>query len=320
MPRTKRSPRTLLGIAAALLATYLIWGSAYLGVGIALRSFPPFRLTGLRFLLAGGVLYLVVRWRGAPGLTRAQWMRAAAVGALLMLGGLGALAFAQQWIASGLAAVGVATIPLWAALFAGLWGRWPRRLEWAGLCVGFAGVCVLGLDGALRTNPVAALALLVSAASWALGSVWSQHLELPAGLVTSAAEMLTGGALLLVVSVLAGERMRGPVTPESLGVLAYLVVGGSVVAFGAYAYLLDRARPTLATSYAYVTPAIAVAIGAWLAKEQLAPAALAALPVILIGDALLAVGGRQGTVRRQRNASDTAHLPQTVSSGSGPIS
>jgi drug/metabolite transporter (DMT)-like permease len=185
-------------------------------------------------------------------------------------------------------------------------------------------VCVLGLDGTLRTNPVAALALLVSAASWALGSVWSQRLDLPPGLVTSAAEMLTGGALLLAVSELAGERMRGPVTPQSLGALAYLVVGGSVVAFGSYAYLLDRARPTLATSYAYVTPAIAVAIagaiGAWLAKERLAPAALAALPVILVGAALLAVGGREETVRRQRNASDTRRVPRTLSSGSEPIS
>src|SRR5262249_30728984 len=138
------SARSALGdklrIGLALLAVYLIWGSTYLGLRVALEGFPPFLMAGVRFMVAGGALYLWLRARGAPAPSRPQWAGGALLGAFLLVGGNVGVTFAEQWVTSGLAALVVATMPLWAALFAGLLGRWPKRLEWAGLALGFAGI------------------------------------------------------------------------------------------------------------------------------------------------------------------------------------
>jgi len=273
----------------ALLAVYVVWASTYLAIRVALEGFPPFLMAGLRFVVAGGVLYLVLRLRRVPAPRRPQWGSAAVVGGLLLLGGNGGVVMAERWVASGLTALGVATVALWSAIFAGLWGQWPRRLEWVGLAVGFAGVMLLNLEGNLRASPAGAVALLVATMSWALGSMWSRHLDLPAGLMAPAAEMLAGGGLLLVASVLVGENVPRAVSVRPLVAVSYLIVFGSWIGFSAYLYLLRRVRPAVATSYAYVNPVIAMALGVALAGERVTLTEWAAMPVILGGVALVVV-------------------------------
>ena len=152
-----------LGIALALLALYLIWGSTYLGIRIAIESIPPLLMIGVRFILAGGVLYLFLRIRGVPTPNRSQWLGSTAVGILLIGGGMGGVATAEQWVPSSVAAVCIATAPLWISLFAGLWGRWPVRFEWLGLGLGFVGVVLLNLGSGLWASPLGAVILGLSA-------------------------------------------------------------------------------------------------------------------------------------------------------------
>jgi drug/metabolite transporter (DMT)-like permease len=296
-------------VVVSLLAVYVVWGSTYLAIRVALEGFPPFLMAALRFLLAGGVLYVVLRLRGAPAPRRRQWGGAALVGGLLLLGGNGGVVMAEQWVASGLAALGVATVALWSAIFAGLWGQWPRRLEWVGLAVGFAGVALLNLEGNLRASPAGAIALLVATTSWALGSMWSRHLDLPSGLMASAAQMLTGGGLLLLASVLVGERVPRAVPARPVLALAYLVVFGSWVGFSAYLYLLRRVRPAVATSYAYVNPAIAMALGVAFAGERITLSEWVAMPVILGGVALVMVAHGRAEEAVERAPAPEVDLP-----------
>ena len=279
-----------LTVYGALLAVYVIWGSTYLAIRIALEGFPPFLMAGVRFVFAGAVLFAFLRARGMPAPTRRQWRSAAIVGGLLLLGGNGGVVFAEQTVASGLTALGVATVALWSAIFAGLWGHWPRRLEWVGLALGFAGVALLNLGGNLRASPAGSTALAIATMSWAFGSMWSRHLDLPGGLMASAAEMLTGGALLLVASAVVHEGLPAVHSARPVWALVYLVVFGSWVGFSAYVYLLRRVRPAVATSYAYVNPVIAVLLGLGLAGERIAANEWVAMPVILAGVALVVLG------------------------------
>ena len=170
-----------LGIVLALLALYLIWGSTYLGISIAIESIPPLLMIGVRFIVAGGILYLFLRIRGVPNPNRSQWLGSTAVGILLIGGGMGGVATAEQWVPSGVAAVCIATAPLWISLFAGLWGRWPVRSEWLGLGLGFVGVILLNLGSGLWASPLGAIILLISPMCWAFGSAWSHHLQTTIG-------------------------------------------------------------------------------------------------------------------------------------------
>jgi drug/metabolite transporter (DMT)-like permease len=276
-----------LGIFIALFALYLIWGGTYLGMRIALQSFPPFLLAGVRFLIAGSILYVFLRARGGSAPTRAQWIGSALIGILLLVGGNGGVVFAEQWVASGLAALGLAAIPLWAALFSGLFGRWPNRKEWLGLGIGFIGVVLLNLENGFSANPLGAIALLIAPMSWAFGSIWSSRLPLPKGLMASAAQMLTGGVVLIMLGLALGERVTSVPAAGPIWAMLFLIFGGSLVAFSAYGYLLIRVRPALATSYAYVNPAVAVGLGALFAGEKLTPVGLIAMLTILTGVCLL---------------------------------
>jgi len=215
------------------------------------------------------------------------------VGGLLLLGGNGGVVFAEQWVASGLTALALATTPLWTVLFAGIWKRWPTRLEWAGLALGFIGVALLNLEGNLRASPAGAVALIIASLCWALGSAWSRHLPLPSGLMAGAVEMISGGALLLIASFFTGETIETVPTLRSLGALVYLGIFGSLVGFSAYTYLLTRVRPALATSNAYVNPVIAVALGVWLAGERIGGIGMIAMLIILTGVVLVALGQRR---------------------------
>jgi drug/metabolite transporter (DMT)-like permease len=284
-PAATSAPSGLLLLC--LLALYVVWGSTYLAMHFALESFAPFTMAGLRFLLAGSVLLLALRLRGHALPTRRQWGASALTGFLLLTVGNGAVAVGEQTLPSGIAAVIVGSMPLWAALFAGLWGQWPGRAERWGLALGFVGIVLLNAGGGLSGSLVGATALLIAPASWAFGSVWSRRLPMPPGLMATAAQMLCGGAFALLLSRVLREPLPLAPTPRALGAFLYLVVFGSLVAFSAYGYLLRNARPALATSYAYVNPAVAVLLGVVFAGESLSPWTLVAMGVILAAVLLL---------------------------------
>lgn len=280
-------PRVL--VPAALAALYLIWGSTYLAIRVALESYPPFLMAGTRFLAAGGVFYAFLRWRGMAAPTRAQWLNAAITGTLLLGLGNGLVCYAEETVASGLAAVAVAAMPLFAAAFGSAYGNWPTRREWLGLAVGFSGVVLLNLGGGMAGAPLGAVALLVAAMSWAFGSVWSRRRDMPPAAMNTAAQMLTGGAVLFLGALLGGERFpHAPLLSSTLA-LAYLAAAGSLVAFTAYLYLLNTVRPALATSYAYVNPPVAVVVGALFGGERVHAFDVVAMSVILAGVALIAL-------------------------------
>ncbi len=284
------SVHSRLMIILSLLALYLLWGGTYLGMRFALQGFPPFIMAAVRQLSAGVILYLFLRVRGNPRPTRAQWLAAALVGGLLLVGGNGIVSFAEQWVSSGLAALALGAVPLWAALFSGLFGRWPTRVEWFGLVLGFSGIILLNLENGLHANPIGAIALLIAPMSWAFGSILSQRLPMPKGIMSSAAQMLTGGCMLFIVGLGSGERMTSFPAPRPLLAMAFLVIGGSLIAFSAYGYLLRRVRPALATSYAYVNPVVAVGLGAALAGEQITLVEVLAMLTILSGVVLVSMG------------------------------
>ena len=269
-----------------MLSLYIIWGSTYLGMRIALGGFAPFWMAALRFLIAGAILYPILRLRGAARPTREQWIGSAIIGILLLAGGNAGVAVAEQWVATGLAALGLAVIPLWTALFAGLWGRWPRRVEWLGLGIGFLGVVLMNAGNNLWANPIGAIALLLAPIAWALGSAWSSHVKLPSGLMSSACQMLIGGAALVLISLGTREPLPRPTLPSLLA-LGFLIVFGSLIAFSAYGYLLRTVRPALATSYAYVNPMVAVGLGVLVEGEHITLIGLLAMLFIIAGVCLL---------------------------------
>lgn len=282
-------------IPLALFALYVIWGSTYLAIRFALESYPPFLLAGVRFLGAGVALFGFLRLRGMAAPTRLQWRNAAITGVLLLGFGNGLVCFAEQRVSSGIAAVAVASMPLFAALFAGLYGQWATRRETVGLAIGFAGVVVLNLGSGLSGSRLGAVALLAAAMCWAFGSVWSKRQDMPAGPMNTAAQMLCASVALLAVGFGSGERLPTHPTWHATAALVYLAVFGSIVAFSAYLYVLRHARPALATSYAYVNPPVAVLFGVLLAGERVGPFDMAGMAVILLGVAVI-------TLSRQRRS------------------
>lgn len=287
--------RTATWVPLAMFALYIVWGSTYLGIRIALASYPPFLLAGMRFAVAGLLLFGYLRLRGMPLPSARQWRNAAFTGVLLLGFGNGLVCYAEETVSSGISAVAVASMPLFAAIFAGLYGTWPTRSETTGLLIGFVGVIVLNLGSALSGSHIGAIALLVAATAWAFGSVWSRRQDMPAGMMNTAAQMLCGSVALLVVGFLSGEKVPAHPTLHATLAAAYLVVFGSLVAFGAYLYVLKHARPALATSYAYVNPPVAVLFGVLLLGEKVGPYDLAGMAVILLGVAII-------TFARQRRA------------------
>jgi drug/metabolite transporter (DMT)-like permease len=273
-------------IAAALAAVYLIWGSTYYAIRVTLESLPPFTMAGARFLLAGSVLWTIQRLRGKPAPDAAQARSAAVIGLLLLLGGNGAVVYAEQSIGSGLVALIVGSVPVMTGLFGGLFGRSPSNREWAGIGVGLAGIALLSLDGSLRATPLGLLALAGGTISWSFGSIWSRQLRMPVGLDAAAIEMLAGGVGMMVLGAVCHEHVHMP-TGRSIAAFVYLLVFGSLIAFSAYVFLLERTRPAVSSSYAYVNPVVALAIGAG-TGEHVRPIHVAALAVVLAGVAIMA--------------------------------
>lgn len=270
-------------MALALAALYLIWGSTYLAIRVAIDGIPPLLMAGFRNVVAGAALYLYLRVTRVPRPTPGQWRGAAVTGILLLAGGNGGVTVAEQWVSSGLASLMVSTVPLWTVLFGILWGARSRRLEWGGIALGLAGMALLNLEGDFRARPVGAVILIGAALSWAFGSIWSKRLSLPPGLMSSAAQMLAGGAFLLLLAAIAGERPAAHIPWRSWAAFGYLVLFGSLVGFSCYLYLLRRVSPALATSYAYVNPVVAVLLGIAFMGERLGPAGFLGMAVILSG-------------------------------------
>lgn len=288
-------PRLLVPLC--LLVLYIVWGSTYLGIHFALESYPPFLLAGLRFAAAGVLLYAFLRVRGMPPPTGVQWRNAAFTGLLLLGMGNGLVCFAEERVSSGIAAVAVSSMPLFAVAFGGMYGNWPAGREAAGLVIGFAGVVLLNMGSGLSGDRIGAIALLVAAAAWAFGSVWSRRQDMPAGPMNTAAQMLCASLALLLVAFGSGERLPPDPTLKATLSLAYLVLFGSILAFSAYLYVLRHARPAVATSYAYVNPPVAVLFGVLFAGESVGPRDIAGMAVILAGVAAITLAGRPGKRR-----------------------
>ena len=272
-----------LQIVAALFCTYFIWGSTYLAIKFGIESFPPFLMAGLRFVIAGIILYVVMRLMGSPNPTRKQWLAAMAIGILLPAIGNGTVSYVQQTISSSVAALSIATAPIWMAIFSSIWGHHISRQEWLGIAIGLCGIVLLNIGGSLHGDYTSAALLIFAAASWSFGSVWSKHLDTPLGLMAPASQMLMGGIALMIFSAFQGETYPIVISAKSWGAMLFLVVLGSLVAYSAYQYLLKNVRPLVASSNTFVNPVVAFAVGIWFANETVTKTEYAALMVILVG-------------------------------------
>ena len=275
-------------VVLALVACYLIWGSTYLAIQVALKSFPPFFQMGARFLVAGSLLMAWVVWRAPTGRVKAalptgrQWINAWIVGALMLGGGMGLTATASVHIGSGLIAACVAVVPMMIAAWGLLWGKRPTPGETIGMLLGAIGVLMLMQGSSFSASPTSVACILTATMAWALGSVLSTtRLPLADGASGFASEMLCGGAVLMAVSLALGEQPAWPPQPTAIAAWLYLVTLGSLVGFSAYMYLLRHATPALASSYAFVNPLIALLLGSALAGEHLTAGEWSACALIL---------------------------------------
>ena len=283
--------RTSPLIVACVAATWVVWGSTYLAIKFALISFPPFFQMGTRFLTAACILLLWIRLRGYPMPTRTQWRNAVIVGALMLAGGMGCTAYAEQTVASGLVVAFIAVTPATIALMNLFFGIRPSKLEVAGMIVGLIGVLFLVRGTGFSAAPTGLIAVATGNVCWALGSVLSQRkFTLADGAVGFASEMLCGGVVLLLLSLATGERFHWPVESRALWAWVYLVVFGSLIAFSAYMVLLARTRPAMAASYSLVNPVIGLLLGVTLGSESVTSGEWEAVAVILCGVVLLIFG------------------------------
>jgi drug/metabolite transporter (DMT)-like permease len=282
-----------------LAATWVVWGSTYLAIKYALISFPPFLQMGSRFLFAGVLLAVWMRWRGAPWPSLAQWRNALVVGALMLGGGMGGTANAEVSIGSGLVVAFIAVIPLLMALLNLIWGVKPSRLEAAGIALGLVGVLMLTQGSGFRSSPEGLVAICIACVCWSLGSVLSQRsLPLAPGAMGFASEMLCGGVVLMGLAAVSGETMSWPPQAEAVAAWVYLVVFGSLIAFNAYMVLLAKAPAALAASYTFVNPVIAMLLGVWIAHETVTRFEWYAVCVVLAGVLLLLFKRRGGATRQ----------------------
>jgi drug/metabolite transporter (DMT)-like permease len=309
-----------------LLILYVVWGSTYLGIAIAVDTIPPFLMAATRFVLAGVVLlgWSVAREGRAFAMPPArEWRDSAIVGALLLGGGMGMVAFGEQTVPSGITALLIAMMPVWVAILGRLFlGERLPRLAVVGIVVGFGGVAILigpsAFGGAGALDGLGLLAIIASPISWSSGSLFASHRAvLPRRpLVATGVQMLCGGALLALMSLLSGE-LAGfrpeSVSAASLGALAYLTVVGSLVAFTAYGWLLRVAPLPFIATYAYVNPVVAVALGALVRSEPIDPRTLVAGAVIVFAVALIVTArGRMRAPRSTAAASATATVTEST--------
>jgi len=270
VPEQRFDSRVLL----AFFIIYFVWGSTYLAIRIAVATVPPLFAAGVRFLVAGAALLLWAKWKAAPNPTRIEWRNLAVQAALMFLCGYSALFWAETRIPSGVASVLVATIPVWMALIEIVLFK-RERMRWrliVAIGFGTVGVAILALrQGSGRIPILPCLAILGAEIGWSMGTVLSQRIATPKSKVlTAGAQMTLGGLMLLLFSLVVGEMSPWPhISARAGAALLYLIVAGSLIAFTAYIWLLGRMTATVVSSYAYVNPVVALAIGYWLGNEAI---------------------------------------------------
>ncbi len=290
-------------LLGAFFLIYFVWGSNFLAIRYAVETVPPFLLMGVRSLLAGFCLYVWARHQGAGRPELAHWRAAAAAGVLLFLGSHGLLAWAQQRVPSGIAALAMATDPLWMTLLDWLWarGRRPGVPVWIGLGLGLLGLGVLVGPGrwAGSVDAIGLLALLASAFAWAAGSILGRKSRLPSSVVLSTGmQLLAGGLALVLVSASIGEVAGfdpAAVSMRSVLAFAYMVVAASILAFTAYIWLMRVFTPSRVSSFAYVNPLVAVFVGWALGGEALTARIGVSALLIVAGVAAIVIGTKEGS-------------------------
>jgi drug/metabolite transporter (DMT)-like permease len=283
-------------IVLGFLAIYLIWGSTYLAIRFTIESIPALISAGIRFLAGGGMLYVYARWRGAVPATKLQWRNAAVTGLLLVVGGTGTVTWAEQYVPSGLAALMIAAMPFWLVLIEWLRrdGVKPTPSVVMGLILGFIGIVILigpiQLAAGGQMGLIGTMVLLLATLSWASGSSYSRHIDLPESkLLSVGIQMLAGGVVLVLLAGVSGEFPKvnfDAMTMKSIGGLLYLTFVGSI-AFAAYVWLLKVASPAKVATYAFVNPVVAVFLGWLLGGEQLSSRTLLAAAVIVSAVAVI---------------------------------
>lgn len=284
--------KQILYIAAALVTVYLCWGATYLTIRFAVETMPPSLMAGVRFGVAGLLVYAWAKFSGAASPTLTEWRGASIVGALLLIGGNGGVVWAAKLVPSGITALVVAAAPLWFVLLNWLWygGTKPTIGVVGGIALGFGGIALLVMDtgsfgGGEPVNKLGAAVLLLASFFWAFGSLFSRKTTMPANpLMANAAQMLAGGAMFLIIGAAGGELAQvklEAITLKSLISLLYLIVFGSIVGFSAYVWVLRVAEPALVSTYAFVNPVIAVLLGWALGGEALSGKVIVATLVII---------------------------------------
>jgi drug/metabolite transporter (DMT)-like permease len=286
-------------VIAAFGAIYIVWGSTYLAIKIAIETLPPFSLGAMRFLIAGSLLYVWARWRTKVRTRPVHWRHAFVLGTLMLGVGNGAVVWSQLRVPSGIAALIVAIVPLWVVLLDWLrpGGERPHGAVMIGVVVGLVGLALLvwhSCTGSGDFDPLAFAVLMVGSLTWSIATVFGRKAAVPGyPPLTSAMQLLSGGVCLAVVAIVAGEpaRMNAAVfTGPAVAALSYLVVFGSIVAFSAYSWLMRVAPPARIATYAYVNPVVAILLGWAFADEKLTVRTLGAAAVILVGVALITTG------------------------------
>jgi drug/metabolite transporter (DMT)-like permease len=269
---------SLLKLLAAFAAVYIIWGSTYLGIRFAIETIPPFLMAAFRFLVAGSILYLYSSPRSEEKLTRENIIPASIVGLLLLLGGNGGVVWAEQYISSGMTALLVSTVPVWVVAINFFFTKEKKNSfkNMVGVVLGFLGIFFLVSPEQIisggSVDTAGTIVLLGATLSWSIGSVYSKYAVLPkSSLLSTSVQMLAGGTGLLLTSFLFGEWSS--FDPSGISLLSalsflYLLIFGSLIAFSAYVWLLKKAGPSKATTYAYVNPVVAVFLGWLLAGES----------------------------------------------------
>jgi drug/metabolite transporter (DMT)-like permease len=313
--KKKNNPPSSVAIWAAMITVYIIWGSTYLAIRFAIETIPPFLMAGVRFLIAGTILYLIRRARGDGRPSRGEWRSASIIGILLLVGGNGGVVWAEQKVASGVTALLVGVAPLWMVLIDALHpgGRRPSRWAILGLVLGFVGISLLvGPSQVIgqgdNVDFVGAVVLILSSLSWAVGSLYSRQAPLPSSpLLWTAMEMLAGGVGLFLLGFLTGELKQLDLTTlssQSLTGMAYLIVFGSWVGLTSYTWLFRVAPTPLVATYAYVNPVVAVLLGHFLATEPLTPQIVIAATIV-VGSVALTTISQQASVRSKSNHSES---------------
>jgi drug/metabolite transporter (DMT)-like permease len=303
MTKTRPSPGL---IVLAFAAVYIIWGSTYLGIRLAIQTLPGFLMAGTRFFLAGGILFTLALLRGAKVRNPlVNWRRAFLIGALLLLGGNGGVTWAEKYVPSGFAALFVATEPLWVVVL--IWGlthRRPNAKVLLGIMIGLAGVAFLvsdglgqGISSSSKMSLIGSGVVLLASFAWASGSVYSNRnpIDGPTSMA-SGMQMLAGGSLLLLLALVTGDFKRLNLETASwvsIGAFIYLGLFGSLIGFTAYSWLLNNVTPARAATYAYVNPVVAVLLGWWIASEPLTPKMIVAAVIIVSSVVLITTFGRE---------------------------